>query len=198
MTEEEIQVYLDELEKQKSDLDSTTPLQKPKKIKEGEQDIEKVPVVKKKRPKPPKTELQLKSFKEKVVDKRLEMCKRKDLEKKIEAGKAYLESLRNAKRELPKIKEENVPVETKVKKPIVEKEESEEEIIYVKKPKKKKTIVIESSSESESEIEIVEKKKEFGKSHRNKKSVVKIESQPKPQPISSVQQPKNYHSYFCD
>jgi hypothetical protein len=80
--------------------------------------------------------------------------------------------------------------------------DTEEEIIVVKKkakPKKKpkKKIIIQeddsTDSESESDLELVEetrpRTKSFGKSHRNKKSVVKVHQHP------SHNQPMNY---FCD
>jgi len=82
--------------------------------------------------------------------------------------------------------------------------ETDEEIIVVKKkpkpkPKKKpvKKIIIqeEDSTDSESDLELVEevvnrpRSKSFGKSHRNKKSVVKVHQHP------SHNQPMNY---FCD
>ena len=83
--------------------------------------------------------------------------------------------------------------------------ETDEEIIVVKKkpkpkPKKKpvKKIIIqeEDSTDSESDLELVEEEpvnrprsKSFGKSHRNKKSVVKVHQHP------SHNQPMNY---FCD
>jgi hypothetical protein len=102
-----------------------------------------------------------------------------------------------------------------------EESESEEEVIVVKKkatktkpkdkakpdklshdrsgrakPKKKKIIIEEdessSSESSSSEEEQIIKKKAFGKSHRNKKSVVKVHEHPAPT--------SNHQSYnfFCD
>lgn len=75
---------------------------------------------------------------------------------------------------------------------------SESEIVIVKKPKQKKKprkkIIIqddESTEESEDEEpEPVVKNKQFGKSHRNKKSVIKIHDHP------SHAQP-NYNNFFC-
>jgi hypothetical protein len=78
--------------------------------------------------------------------------------------------------------------------------DTEEEIIVVKKkakpkkkPKKKIIIQEDDSTDSESDLELVEetrpRTKSFGKSHRNKKSVVKVHQHP------SHNQPMNY---FCD
>jgi hypothetical protein len=75
----------------------------------------------------------------------------------------------------------------------------EPEIVIVKKPKvikkkkPKKKIIIqddESTEESSEEPEPVTKQKQFGKSHRNKKSVIKIHDHP------SHSQP-NYNNFFC-
>jgi hypothetical protein len=92
-------------------------------------------------------------------------------------------------------------------------ESSEPEIVIVKKSKKKKPVKIvqkkkppkkivieESSTESESEEsdiesspEPIQKKKDFGKSHKNKRSsVIKVHDHPGPRNSS---QPINY---FCD
>jgi len=94
---------------------------------------------------------------------------------------------------------------------------SEPEIVVIKKSKKKKPIqtikkkkpakkiiIEESSSESETETEsessysyIQKKKKDFGKSHKNKRSsVIKVHDHPRDHPPSkSSYQPINF---FCD
>ena len=115
------------------------------------------------------------------------MEKRKAL-KKLESAKLLL------KEEISKPKPELVSSES------ASEVETDEEIIVVKKKQKtkkkpkKKIIIQEDSSESsesddEEEPEPI-KKKSFGKSHRNKKSVVKVHQHP-----SHNHQPVNY---FCD
>jgi hypothetical protein len=121
-------------------------------------------------------------------------------QKKLESAKLLLEN------EL--VQPKKAPVVKAVKQKIIQEEsESEEEpqVIYIKKPKKKpakKPIIIQeddssSSGGSEESDPLPVKLKSFGKSHKNKKSVVKIHKQEdKPQP--QIPQPKQFVNYFCD
>ena len=109
-------------------------------------------------------------------------------EKKLESAKLLLAE------EISKPKE---PLKPKPTKKVIEVEsDSEPEIIYVKKPKKNKKIIVEESSDSESEASDHEpkKSKQFGKSHKNRKSVIKVHSNPAPQPKAN---PIPYNNYFC-
>jgi hypothetical protein len=117
-------------------------------------------------------------------------------QKKLESAKLLLEN------EL--VQPKKAPVVKAVKQKIIQEEsESEEEpqVIYIKKPKKKpakKPIIIQeddsTSGESEDSDPLPVKSKSFGKSHKNKKSVVKIHKQEdKPQP-----QPRQFVNYFYD
>jgi len=119
-------------------------------------------------------------------------------QRKLESAKLLLEN------EL--IQPKKTPVVKQVKQKIIQEEsESEEEpqVIYIKKPKKKpakKPIIIQeddsTSGESEESDPLPVKSKSFGKSHKNKKSVVKIHKQEeKPQQIP---QPRQFVNYFCD
>jgi hypothetical protein len=121
-------------------------------------------------------------------------------QKKLESAKLLLEN------EL--VQPKKAPVVKAVKQKIIQEEsESEEEpqVIYIKKPKKKpakKPIIIQeddssSSGGSEESDPLPVKLKSFGKSHKNKKSVVKIHKQEdKPQP--QIPQPRQFVNYFCD
>jgi hypothetical protein len=120
-------------------------------------------------------------------------------QKKLESAKLLLEN------EL--VQPKKTPVVKAVKQKIIQEEsESEEEpqVIYIKKPKKKpakKPIIIQeddsTSGESEDSDPLPVKSKSFGKSHKNKKSVVKIHKQEdKPQP--QIPQPRQFVNYFCD
>ena len=113
-------------------------------------------------------------------------------QKKLESAKLLLENeLKQPKQELPsKPRKEQSDTE------------SEDEVIYIKMPKKKPTkkqVVIQddsSSSESEANEPVHIKPKVFGKSHRNKKSVVKIHSNTKEERQQGTPQP--FVNYFCD
>lgn len=76
--------------------------------------------------------------------------------------------------------------------------ESEPEIVVVKKKKKaKKKIIIKDDDTTEEESDDEEpiqakSNKSFGKSHRNKKSVVKVHEHP-----SHTQTRPNYNNFFC-
>ena len=104
-------------------------------------------------------------------------------QRKLESAKLLLEN------ELIQPKKTVKPVKQKI---VQEQSESEDEpqVIYIKKPKKKvkKPIIIQqddsTSGESEDSDPLPVKLKNFGKSHKNKKSVVKIHKQEeKPQVI---------------
>lgn len=116
-------------------------------------------------------------------------------QRKLESAKLLLEN------ELIQPKKTVKPIKQKI---VQEQSESEDEpqVIYIKKPKKKvkKPIIIQqddsTSGESEDSDPLPVKLKSFGKSHKNKKSVVKIHKQEeKPQVIP---QPRQFVNYFCD
>jgi len=113
-------------------------------------------------------------------------------QKKLESAKLLLEN------ELTQPKKE-VPV--KSAKELSDTED--ERVVYVKMPKKKTTkkqIIIQdedTTSSDESETVLVKTtKKPFGKSHRNRNSVVKIHSKEKEE--REVMQPRTFVNYFCD
>ncbi len=123
-----------------------------------------------KKPRPPKTPLQMESFK-KVLEKRKEILAENKKNKLIDASKVLVEN--NIKINQPKIKDEK------------EEEEEEEEIVYkvIKKPKQKPKMerskskkiikVYESSSESETDHDTSDESEDFqqwGRSTQNKKS----------------------------
>ncbi len=122
-----------------------------------------------KKPRPPKTPLQMESFK-KVLEKRKEILAENKKNKLIDASKVLVEN--NIKINQPKIKDEK-------------EEEEEEEIVYkvIKKPKQKPKMerskskkiikVYESSSESETDHDTSDESEDFqqwGRSTQNKKS----------------------------
>ena len=112
-------------------------------------------------------------------------------QKKLEYAKMLLE---NEVSKPETTKPSSKPKPTKV---IEVESDSEPEIIFVKKPKSKsksKKIIIQddetSSSGSEESDPLPVKQKSFGKSHRNKKSVIKVHDKP-----ATNHSPFNY---FCD
>lgn len=148
---------------------------------------------KEKKPRPPKTEKQLESMKKALEVRRTNIEKRK-YDKKLAASKFLIEH------EARQDESINKP-QPKPKKQIIVHEEREEssdsepEIVFIKKPKKtKKNKIIVEESESESEEEPIPK--QFGKSHQNKKSVIKTYDQPKPnvKPHSNI----SYRNHFTD
>ena len=206
---EKLKKHLAELENG-SDADSI-PLTKTKKSKEPTEPQNEPPKEqppKEKKPRKPKTEKQMESF-AKVKEIRDVKLKEKDRQKKIEAGKAYLAELERLKGSQEKEKHvEQAP--PKPKKQVVESESSssssEEEVVHIKKDKKKKKkkkiVIVDSSSDSssssssEEEKVVVEKKapkKDFGKSHQNKKSSVSV-NYTKPQEVKN----DKWKNYFCD
>ena len=185
---EKLRNYINDLE------EKITPLTKsrPKKAVKSEEPKEPEPVeeVEEEEPQP------VKKKKEQLIKARevkKENMEKRNKIKKLESAKLLLkEEISKPKKELIESSESASEVET------------DEEIIVVKKkpkpkPKKKpvKKIIIqeEDSTDSESDLELVEevvnrpRSKSFGKSHRNKKSVVKVHQHP------SHNQPMNY---FCD
>jgi len=165
------------------------PLTKPRKSK---QKVETEPPIeppidppiqpKPKKPRAPKTQKQIEVFKEKCALARKNNIK-KQKDTIVESAKTIL------KKELKK-----------EKKPDTE-SESEPEVIHITKPKrkpKKKIIVVHSdSSSSESSSSSEEEhitKKQFGKSHRNKKSITV--QQPKQNENTRVVQKLN--NFFAD
>jgi hypothetical protein len=172
--------YVDDIENEK------VPLTKPKKVVESvtitqpvitpelSTIIEEPTIIKK--PRAPKTVKQMESFK-KLQAKRKEILDSKRLDKKIEASKLLLQH------------------DIKPVRQIKEESDDEPDIIYVKKPKKKKQIVIEESDSDEESVEKVQVSKpaNWGKSQKNKKSVVKVDYQ---QPVNNTIKPS--YNFFCD
>ena len=188
---EKLRNYINDLE------EKVTPLTKARSKKIiKEEPVDEEPVEEEPEPEPVKkkiTRTVTEKKKEQLIKarevKKENMEKRKAL-KKLESAKLLL------KEEIskPKPKPELVSSES------ASEVETDEEIIVVKKKQKtkkkpkKKIIIQEDSSESsesddEEEPEPI-KKKSFGKSHRNKKSVVKVHQHP-----THNHQPVNY---FCD
>ena len=115
--------------------------------------------------------------------------------KKLESAKLLLENeLKQPKQELPPKPAKEQPVA----------EEEEEEVIYMKIPKskpkpKRKQIIIQQDDDSSSsdESEVVQiKSKSFGKSHKNRKSVVKVHSTNKDD--NQLPPLRPFVNYFCD
>jgi hypothetical protein len=171
--------------------DEQAPLTKPRKSKQKvDPIIETEPLIdppieplKPKKPRAPKTEKQLAVFKEKCALARKNNIK-KQKDTIVESAKEIL------KKEMSKPK--------KTKEPDTE-SESEPEVIHIKKPKrkpKKKIIVVHSDSSSSesssSEEEEHISKKQFGRSHRNKKSI------PQPKPIDKPKVIQKLNNFFAD
>ena len=150
------------------------------------------PPIKVKKPRPPKTEKQLEGLK-KAQSVRRANLEKINYEKKLEASKFLMEHEEKLKAnpEL-KIKKQKIVVQESSE----EESESEPEIVYIKKHRKtKKDKIIIEESESETEEEPEKYVKPFGKSHRNKKSVVKTYEQPKP---SKPQSNTSFRNMFTD
>jgi hypothetical protein len=134
-----------------------------------------------KKPRKPKTQGQMESFKKNVLEKRQAILKKNKLDKQIEASKILLQN----NIELPTTKTKKEKVKEKIiEENSTDESESEPEIIIKKKPKKKKKPIIihveESSSESEEEKEqpkhqqqVQQPSKQFV-SQQNKKSLINI------------------------
>lgn len=144
-----------------------------------------------KKPRPPKSEKQLESMKRALEVRRANIEKRR-YEKKLEASKFLVEH---------DIKQMESIIKPKQKK-IVElsseddDSESDTEIVYIKKPRKvKKNKIVVEVSESESESEEEPRHKQFGKSHQNKKSIVKMQDKPKQH---QEQSKLSYRKMFTD
>ncbi len=202
----DLEKYILELEKQSADVE---PLCKSKSKKDAPVDTNVVnkdssnlsgQPMKEKKPRAPKTQKQLDAFKL-TLEKRKNAVEQRGLNKKIESAKLLLAT---------EMKKQPVPdKQTKPSKIISDKDyssdsSSEEEIVVKKKKKSKKIVIVESSdssssSSSESEKEQPMKKKDFGRTHQNKKSVVKVH-----QPDSSTVKHKSTPSiptkrnFFCD
>jgi hypothetical protein len=180
----ELQKYISELEQQKIDIE---PLCKTKTSKQPEAvlPIPNAPIEKVKKPRAPKTQAQLDSFKI-TLQKRKSAVEQRVLNRKIENAKLLLGN---------EMKNRPIPIKQK---PIDSESESEEEIVIKPKKRKTKKIIIEdSSSESESEEEPLVHKKDFGRSHCNKKSsAIKIHEQPLT--YQNQQQPQLKRNFFCD
>ena len=196
---EKLKSYINDLEEQITPLTkkSTTKQKLPTNPETPQEVVQEVEVEEKpKKPKKPYT----------VSDKKmmaLEMAREKKnanhalrvKQRKLESAKLLLEN------ELIQPKKTVKPIKQKI---VQEQSESEDEpqVIYIKKPKKKvkKPIIIQqddsTSGESEDSDPLPVKLKSFGKSHKNKKSVVKIHKQEeKPQ---AIPQQRQFVNYFCD
>jgi hypothetical protein len=195
---EKLKSYINDLEEQITPLTKkSTTRQKLPANPEMTEEIKEVEVEEKpKKPKKPYT----------VSDKKmmaLEMAREKKnanhalrvKQRKLESAKLLLEN------ELVQPKKTVKPIKQKI---VQEESESEDEpqVIYIKKPKKKpakKPIIIQedgsTSGESEDSDPLPVKSKSFGKSHKNKKSVVKVHKQ---EEKPAQQQPRQFVNYFCD
>ena len=205
MNTEELQKLILELEKQKADIDPLCKIKAPPSRKKDivpttslETPITPVtpvtplePPIKVKKPRKPKTALQLEAFK-KVAAKRKSIIEQKTLTKKLELSKIYLAD---------QLKKQSVSTEVK---PVIECETSSEdsdssaEIVVKKKSNKKKSkiVIVDSDSDSsDDEREQSPVKKDFGRSHQNKKSIVTVHV---PTPTLRPQQNKPTRNYFCD
>ena len=148
------------------------------------------PPIKVKKPRPPKTVKQLESLKIAQSVRRANLDKI-NYEKKLEASKFLMEHEEKLKSN-PELK--NKKQKIVVQESSEEESESEPEIVYIKKHRKtKKDKIIIEESESESEEEPKHYVKPFGKSHQNKKSLVKTYEQPKP-----IKTQSNFRTMFTD
>lgn len=197
---EKLKSYINDLEEQITPLTKkSTTKQKLPTNPETPQEINQVEDIVEEKPKKPKKPYT-------VSDKKmmaLEMAREKKnanhalrvKQRKLESAKLLLEN------ELIQPKKTVKPVKQIIK----EESESEDEpqVIYIKKPKKKvkQPIIIQqddsSSSGSEESDPLPVKLKSFGKSHKNKKSVVKIHKQEE-KPQQTIPQPRQFVNYFCD
>lgn len=206
MDQELLTKYIDELEKQQLMMnDDNVPLTKVKKskvveeVKESAAVVEEKKPAKVKKPRPPKTQKQMEAF-SKMKESRDKKIVQKTIAKKIEAGKLALEQLKSSQ-----------PQKEVSKKEVKVKSDSSSSVEIIRKKKKKRVIIEDSSSDSE--IEIVKTKskpkqqeiqqpetnnsQEFGKSHKNRNSAVKVYDEPKKQ----IPQQNNYaqpRNFFCD
>jgi hypothetical protein len=173
-----------------SQQDEQAPLTKPKKTKSKAVIIEakieapdpEIIPAKVKKPRAPKTQKQLEVFREKCALARQNNIKKKD--DVLESAKQIV------KKEIKKTTKQNNVVESDSS----DSSDSEPEVIHVrrksKRKPKKKIVVVHSDSSSDSEPQY-EMKKEFGKSHRNKKSVPSHQVETKPV-ASNVRNPINF------
>ena len=198
---EKLRAYINDLEEQAIPLTKkNTTKQSPAKVVEAPiieetKEIKQVPEVETKAPEKPKIKRTMTDKKRTQLEnaraKKQENLVAKQKIKKLESAKLLLAD------ELAQPKQPPKPVFKQSKKieVIDDDDEPEPEIIFVKKTKKpKKKIVIESddssSGGSEDSDHEPRKLKDFGKSHKNKKSVVKVNHQPAVRP--------SIHNYFCD
>ena len=171
----------------KENIEEEVPLEKP--IKNV---IDTLPAVKEVKQKKARTPAQQAQF-ENARIKRQENIKNKENNKKLEASKLLLENeLKQPKKEVP------------VKSAKEQSDTEDERVVYVKMPKKKTTkkqIIIQdddTTSSDESETVLVKTtKKPFGKSHRNRNSVVKVHSK-EAKEEREVIQPRPFVNYFGD
>lgn len=178
-----------------SQQDDQAPLTKPRKSKTKVITVEptieptieppiepEIKPVKAKKPRAPKTQKQLEVFKEKCA-----LARQNNIKKKkddiIESAKQIV------KKEIKKTKQ-NIVVESETSS-----SESDPEVIHVrrksKKPKKKIVVVHSESDSSDSEPKY-ERKPEFGKSHRNKKSVPVVQPPMIKPVVSNIKNPINF------
>jgi hypothetical protein len=180
-----------------SQQDDQAPLTKPRKSKTKVTTVEptieppiepEIKPVKAKKPRAPKTQKQLEVFKEKCA-----LARQNNIKKKkddiIESAKQIV------KKEIKKTKQ-NIVVESETSS-----SDSDPEVIHVRrksnksKKSKKKIVVVHSESDSSDSEPKYERKPEFGKSHRNKKSVPVVQP-PMIKPVDS--NIKNPINFFAD
>jgi hypothetical protein len=191
---EKLRNYINDLEEKVTPLTKARSKKDVKPVNESKE----VPVEENEEPEPIK-----KKITRTVTEKKKEqLIKAREVKKENMEKRNKLKKLESAKLLLKEEISKPKPKPDLVSSESASEVETDEEIIVVKKkpkpkPKKKpvKKIIIqeEDSTDSESDLELVEetrpRSKSFGKSHRNKKSVVKVHQHP------SHNQPVNY---FCD
>jgi hypothetical protein len=175
-----------------------TPLTKQPKVKstspkEIDTITQEVPI-KEKKSRKPKTPAQLEQFKKMYEARKLKLEENK-INKKIEASKFLLEHGVDIKKNKKIIKEPKIQVVDDSSSSGGSSSSEEEHIIVVKKKKtknKSKKVIIQESSSSEEEPEQKHLERSF-KHQRNKKSIIKVHTQPnKPTRNNVVIEHKNY------
>ena len=190
MNTSELEKYIADLERQSAD---SAPLCKPKNIKNDQVVTNVEPITEKeKKPRKPKTQAQLDAFKI-TLQKRKSAVEQRGLNKKIESAKLLLAN---------EMKKQPVSEPTKHKESDYSSDDSSKDEIVVRKSKKKKSkkiIIVDSDSDSDSGQDVPPTpKKEFGRSHQNKKSAVKIHQPVQTQQKHNSNEQKKPCNFFCD
>ncbi|NBP15935.1 hypothetical protein EBU95_16350 [bacterium] len=196
---EKLRNYINDLEEKITPLTKSRPQKDVKPVKEISEEPAASPLARVQPVEEDGPKLVKKKITRTVTEKKKEqLIKAREVKKENMEKRNKLKKLESAKlllqEEISKPKQELISSESPSE------VDTEEEIIVVKKkakpkkkPKKKIIIQEDDSTDSESDLELVEetrpRTKSFGKSHRNKKSVVKVHQHP------SHNQPANY---FCD